>query len=95
MCLPSNWTTVHRLQRYSEDRTDTLSLSTASSESDTFIEHFQETNSLTESDQTQINPEPDQNQTIWDIRIPTNIRIRQRYDDLESIPRDAQRQRRV
>jgi len=93
MCLPTNWITINRLQRYSEDRTDTISLSTTSSNSETFLEPFQDTISLTESIQTQTNPEVDQQQTIWDIRIPTSIQIRDRYDNLGSLPQGSQRPR--
>jgi len=94
MCLPTNWITVNRLRIFSEDRTDTISLSTTSSESDTFLEPFQDTLSLSESDQTQVDQRPDLNRTIWNIQL-LNIQIRDNNGDLERFPRDAQGPRRV
>ena len=83
MCLPTNWTN-HRLQVTSEEITDTISLSSSAAE--TVLESFQDSLSISESDQTQVNPDP--NRKIWDI--PVQIRIYNNNEELERISRNSQ-----
>jgi len=85
MCLQTNWT-LHRLQITSDDITDTISLD--SSIAETVQESFQDTLSLSESEQTQVDPRQDPNRTIWDI--PIQIHIQNRNGNVEDLPRYPQ-----
>jgi len=79
MCLPTSWT-HNRLHITSEEITDIVSLNSSTAE--TVLESFQDTQSISESDQTQVNLDP--NRTIWDI--PVQIQIRSNNEDLERLP---------
>jgi len=102
MCLPTHWNTI-RLN-YSSVNTisqNTETASIASSTSETFVDSFQDTASLSESDQTQVN-----NRTIWDIPVqiappiwdipvPNFIRITEQNVILENVPEIPQGPNRV
>jgi len=98
MCLPTHWNTI-RLN-YSSVNTipqNTETASIASSTSETLVDSFQDTASLSESDQTQVNNRTiwDIPLPIWDIPVPHYIRITDQNVILENVPEIPQGPNRV
>jgi len=90
MCLPTHWNNIRlnysSVNTIPQNTTEIASL--ASSTSETLIDSFQDTTSLSESDRTQVDNRTiwDIPLPIWDIPVPNYIRITDQNVVLENVP---------